>query len=72
MAFSKPSSGYLVELKQVADKADDLYSFLADQPNMLPIGFPSDAVMTLCAALRQLPDGSVEGSVNRPGFSGDC
>lgn len=63
MGFTKPSKNYTAELRQVADFADDLYGFLADQPNMLPIGFPSDAVITLCSALRQLPDGSVEGSV---------
>ena len=63
MAFTKPSKSYSVELRQVSEFADELYGFLADQPNMLPIGFPSDAVITLCSALRQLPDGSVEGSV---------
>ena len=63
MAFTRPSNRYVSELQQVADAADDLFGFLADQPNMLPIGFPSDAVITLCSALIQIPDGSVEGSV---------
>lgn len=63
MAFTKPSKRYEIELQQVADASDDLLEFFADSPNMLPNGFPSEAVMTLCSALKQLPMGSVEGSV---------
>lgn len=63
MPFTKPSKRYDAELRQVRDAADELTAFLSDQPNMLPIGFPSDAVITMGLALRQLPEGSVEGSV---------
>ncbi len=64
MPYTKPSDRYLAELDDVANAANDLYEFLANQPNMLPLGFPNDAVITLCSALSRLPDGSVEGSVS--------
>lgn len=63
MKYSKPSTEYLLELDQVASAADRLKDFLADNPNMLPLGFPTGSVLTLCVALSQLPRGSVEGSV---------
>jgi Leucine-rich repeat (LRR) protein len=63
LPFGRPTSAYMLELKDVAAKAMVLFNYLNGQPNSLPDNFPGEQIQMLCGGLAGLPDGTAEGSI---------